>query len=236
MPEAYLSRIRLRDDVATRALAPLLLPDGQGPRTGAVHRLVWSLFADSANRTRDFLWREDADGHRSTVFTLSSRPPEDAHGLFDLETKPFTPYIAAQQRLSFVLRVNAVTNVKVEGGTARERQRCDVVMAAMKETGAKSGQYAEHRDALAAKASRDWLAAQGGKKGFVLGGDDPLLVVNYSTATIGRRGERPMRFGVLDLAGEIVVKDPDTFLASLTEGFGKARAFGYGLMMVKKAA
>jgi CRISPR system Cascade subunit CasE len=39
---------------------------------------------------------------------------------------------------------------------------------------------------------------------------------------------------VLDINGVLTVKDPERFLVALASGFGRARAFGYGLMLIRR--
>jgi CRISPR system Cascade subunit CasE len=51
---------------------------------------------------------------------------------------------------------------------------------------------------------------------------------------VGKRRRQP-QFGVLDLAGTIEVTDSDAFLAALAQGFGRAKAFGCGLMLIRRA-
>jgi CRISPR system Cascade subunit CasE len=41
-------------------------------------------------------------------------------------------------------------------------------------------------------------------------------------------------FGVLDISGVLEVHDPDRFLLRLAQGFGRARAFGCGLMLIRR--
>jgi CRISPR system Cascade subunit CasE len=41
-------------------------------------------------------------------------------------------------------------------------------------------------------------------------------------------------FGVLDISGVLEVRDPARFLARLIQGFGRARAFGCGLMLIRR--
>ena len=40
--------------------------------------------------------------------------------------------------------------------------------------------------------------------------------------------------GLLDVRGILSVKEPDTFLATLGTGLGRARAFGCGLMLIRR--
>ena len=79
MSDLFLSRISLRADPSVATLAPILFDAAGRHRSEASRRLVWTLFADREDRTRDFLWRED-DARR--FYVLSSRPPEDRHQLF----------------------------------------------------------------------------------------------------------------------------------------------------------
>ena len=89
----YLSQARLRRDAPLAALAPLLMPAAADARAGVSHRLIWSLFAGEPDAKRAFLWREEASGR---FLVLSEQLPADhAHGLFDLDSKPFAPNLAA---------------------------------------------------------------------------------------------------------------------------------------------
>jgi len=41
-------------------------------------------------------------------------------------------------------------------------------------------------------------------------------------------------FGSLDISGVLEVRDPAVFLGNLSKGFGRARAFGRGLMLIRR--
>jgi CRISPR-associated protein Cas6/Cse3/CasE subtype I-E len=69
------------------------------------------------------------------------------------------------------------------------------------------------------------------KSGFRV---DRANVIGYHTETIPRSGRKPIELGVLDLEGDITVDLPDRFLSKLAHGFGKARSFGCGLMLIKR--
>jgi CRISPR system Cascade subunit CasE len=45
----------------------------------------------------------------------------------------------------------------------------------------------------------------------------------------------PIEFSALDLSGVLEVQDGEPFLAALLSGFGKAKAFGCGLMLIRRA-
>lgn len=232
MSALYLSRARLKTSAPMQALASVLLPDDDNARTGVAHRLVWSLFADRPDRRRDFLWREDGGGDRwGQVFhLLSARPPVDAIGLFDLDPpKLFEPNLTPGDRLRFRLRANAAG--------AERGKRVDPVARALRDLDTE--QRARDRVALTQKVAADWLDRQGQVAGFVSARADngvPILTVTGTDwRVVPRDGDKPLQYAVLDLDGEIEVRDPAAFVAALARGFGRAKAFGCGLMLIRRA-
>jgi CRISPR system Cascade subunit CasE len=223
----FLSRVALRRDGSAAALARLLVPDGgAAPRSAAGHHLLWSLFADTRDRKRDFLWREEGPGR---FLTLSARAPVDGHGLFQLDSKPFEPALRAGDRLRFALRANPV--VALSGARGQRGRRADVVMQRLHEV--PPGERAAAREVVIPEAGRAWLAKQGERHGFAPERD--VGVDGYETIRLPRPGGKPVQYGVLDFDGVLVVRDPAAFLAQLAEGFGRARAFGCGLMLIRRA-
>lgn len=245
----YLSRALLRHDADTPALRDAL-SRLDSVRAAAAHRLIWTLFGDVPDRRRDFLWRE---GEPGTFYLLSARPPVP-NDLFHLhEPKPFDPVIASGDRLQFTLRVNATVARKppaASPGSGVRGERSDIVMDAIH---AVSKEHrARHREAVLADVAANWLSGQGRKHGFSLASaeasepwevDEPphtpraaLTVAGYRVLRVGRsRGRKPLQFGVLDTSGTLVVDDPVRFIASLGEGFGRGKAFGCGLMLIRRA-
>lgn len=233
----YLSRLTLRRDPDAAALRALIDPAERSRALDAHHRLIWSLFADRPDRTRDFLWRADGKGR---FFTLSARPPAPAPLFEPPQIKAFAPDLAAGDRLAFALRANATRSLKTESG-ARGR-RVDVVMHALHDTPGRTAlppgtasQRPARRMGLAQDAAETWMRGQGVNSGFTL---DRLEVQDYSVLALpGHRGRREgqPQFGILDLAGGLTVTDPAAFVAALASGFGRAKAFGCGLMLIRRA-
>ena len=228
----YLSRLTLNREAPAAALLPLLNPQEPGPAADAHHRLIWSVFADSADRKRDFLWRHDGQGR---FYTLSSQPPQSS-GLFQPpETKVFSPVLRAGDRLQFTLRANATKDraaiSRMEKAARRGMsRRVDVVMDLLR-TAPKGEKRAVIRDRTAQAAAEAWMTRQGTAKGFE---PQMALVEGYSTIELGRGRRQGATFGILDLAGIIAVTDPDVFLAALASGFGRAKAWGCGLMLIRR--
>lgn len=219
----FLTRMRISRTPSVRALASLVSPADHAARIDAHHKLIWAAFADTADRSRDFLWREEADG---SFLALSARPPVQMD-LFDpFVTKPFAPSLSPGDRLSFALRANATR-------TKRGAGRVDVVMDALHAL-AKDAR-AEARSQIVQTEAAAWLERQGSKAGFTL---NALTGADYTTLTLpGYRGPRKgqPQFGLLDLTGSLTVTDPAAFVLQLGRGFGRAKAFGCGLMLIRRA-
>jgi CRISPR system Cascade subunit CasE len=229
MTALWLSRACLREDAGLAALTPVLLPEEANARVSMSHRLVWTLFGDTADRQRDFLWREDKPGQ---FMLLSARRPEPGL-LFTLETKPFAPLLEPGDRLRFMLRVNP-TVTRAQPGRLRGI-RSDVVMDALKPL-AKTERAAE-RAALISSAAADWLCERATDSGFALEAmtADGFEQMKVARATAADPKRPPIRFSVLDLEGVLAVTDPARFVAAVAAGFGRARAFGCGLMLIRRA-
>ncbi len=242
MSELFLSRARLRP--GHDRLGPILFPDNPAARMGATHRLVWSMFPSDLQE-RPFLYRENAPSHavgssaRCELMILSRRTPTDAEGLFDLETKFFAPVLQVGQRLRFSLRANPTAQKsETDAEGRRKSRRYDVVMAALKEV-EKGAARLEARPRLIQQAGLDWLKRQGDRSGFRLP-DQEVKIDGYEQFDIdpeNRRATRGKRavHSRLEFEGVLEVTEPQAFLRQLAEGFGRARAFGHGLMLIRRA-
>lgn len=238
----FLSRLRLRPDPGFRRLGPVLFPDDATARAGVTHRLVWSLFPETLTE-RPFLYREmapsSASGRsaRGDILVLSTLRPEDRLNLFELETKPFEPALSAGNRLGFSLRANPAFNRRDADG---RRTRSDIVMHALYEV--PHAHRAERRPQVIREAGLAWLSAQGETAGFCIANSDMVAVDGYEQidADPNGRGPRPVRgrrpgHMRLDFEGIIEVTDPALLVGRIATGFGRARAFGHGLMLIRRA-
>ena len=220
----YLSRLTLNTAASARALMPLLNPCKPTQAADAHHRLIWSVFSDSHARTRDFIWRYD--GSRR-FFTLSSRPPVRSELFLPHETKAFEPNLRPGDKLDYVLCANATRSRKQANGRS---QRVDVVMDLLH--GIKSGERAAKRNEMAQEAAQVWMKNQGLRCGF-----RPINTnaEGYRTLELGRRRDRNTTFGILDLSGKIEIAEPASFVNAVSQGFGRAKAWGCGLMLIRRA-
>lgn len=256
MSEASLwfTRVTLRRDAPD--IAPLigrLFPDDESEMLNATHQLLWTLMpeqmqregkperSDKARKDKAaFLWRKAE--RDNSWYMLGQKPREDSSFL-SVETKPFELSPEAGDVLAFDLIVNATVNRLVDPAKGRDgRQRCDVVMDALKAHERVVGHTrdrAEQRMLVAKPALSAWLKAQGERNGFSPVATD---VISYRMVALERRGAGRGRkggsgvssFGISHLRGLLTVTDPVAFVAGVEQGFGRAKAFGCGLMLLRR--
>ena len=239
----HFSRLTLRRDAADIGpLIQVLQPSKSSDRLAVDHRLIWTVIPREVrteveqNRMAGtpksaFLWR--ADRQHGRYYLLGPKPLEESP-FFAIETKPFEPILSPGDRLAFDLRLNATVDRKVSrtrGDEPAIRQRCDVAMDLLKEK-AKLDR-AGSRMQLAKKAAGDWLAARAETYGFCL---DTLMLKGYRAERFARRGGKFGTLGILDLEGALTITEPNSFLARLRQGFGRGKAFGCGLMLIRRCS
>ena len=237
-----LSHLRLRQTPSAGALAPLLAGgadadgDDDAPRRG--HHLIWSLFADRADRRRDFLWA--ATGPDAFV-TLSARCPDDRHNLFHTErAQLFAPNLEAGDRVAFHLHANPVVS-RLRDRKPRRVSKHDIITNILR-----PHPEADRRrlfDEAVRTRGFEWIAAQGAAKGFSVE-PEHVRIHDYRRHEITRRKKRGRRHGradnpryaTLDFDGVLTVTDPDRFRRGIAAGFGSSRAYGCGLMLIDTTA
>ncbi len=229
-----LTRAELDRRAGVAALTPLLDPPAPGHAVDAHHRLIWSLFPDR-DATRDFLWRADGRGR---FFILSQRPPTPSTLFRPLETTAFEPALAHGDRLAFLLRANATRSRRQTTEAGRRQQRVDLVMDALhgmpgqtQMSATEASERPARRMEVARTEATVWLASQGQRHGFT---PERVLVDDYSVRRIPRGRRRPITLGMLDLRGTLIVNDGAKFLSKLTSGYGRGKAFGCGLMLIRR--
>ena len=238
----HFSRLTLRRDAADIApLLQVLQPSQSSDRLAVDHRLLWTVIPTEIrteveqSRTAGtpksaFLWR--ADRQRGRYYLLGPKPLEDSP-FFTIETKPFVPALSPGNKLAFDLRLNATVDRKVGVNSRGKaiRQRCDVAMDLLREEA--KPDRAGSRMQLAEKAAYDWLMTRAVEHGFHL---DKLRLEGYHAERFARRGGKFGTLGIFDLKGALTITEPNSFLARLRQGFGRGKAFGCGLMLIKRIA
>jgi CRISPR system Cascade subunit CasE len=243
----YFTRATLRTGSADlRPLLDTLLSGGE-PSRDTTHRLLWTLMPEAmqaegkpVGETGDraaFLWARAPDRDGRPAWYVLGPAPRATAAFFDIDTKPWAPALAVGDRLGFSLSVHATVDRMhaPEQGRAG-RHRVDVVMDAIHraEQAGQTEARAALRRTAGAEALAEWWRSQGERNGFDA---DATELVDYGMEPLGRRrkGARgPTEIGVGQLTGTLTVTDPDAFARKLAIGFGRAKAFGHGLLLLRR--
>ncbi|EJG0601516.1 type I-E CRISPR-associated protein Cas6/Cse3/CasE [Cronobacter sakazakii] len=210
----YLSKITL----STARLTPERLMEMMARGEYVMHQWLWELFPGVAQR--QYLYRRETLQNGFCFYLLSASAPERTHPLFEIQMRPFAPAPDEGTTLRFSLRANPVVT--------RNGKRHDVLMNAKREWQLNQKQGALWT--MQEQAALAWLDAQGEKSGFRL--SQACVAAYRQQQVVKKRGEL-IQFSTVDYEGALIVTDPARFIARLHEGFGKCRAFGCGLMLIK---
>jgi CRISPR system Cascade subunit CasE len=207
------------------------------------HQWLWRLFPAPAGTARDFLFRRQESDGLPRYHLVSKRPPVSPGPAWRLQTRAYTPQLEAGERLAFELRASPTVRRGHDAADGKAR-RHDVVMQAKRQLLAARGLNHWHewtspdRPALytvVQQACSTWLQRRAQGLGFTLD-TAQCLVSAYqqhgrSAAATDGRG---LQFSSVDFCGELVVEDPAKFQQTLMNGIGSAKAFGCGLLVVRR--
>ena len=220
----FFSRIQLKRDAAREKQFWQHIDGGY-----TMHSLIWDLFTDGPERTRDFIYRQDMVEGLPAFYSVSERTPNDRVGVWSVETKQYSPLVRKGQQLSFVLRANPVRTKRDE---KNKQHRHDVVMEAktrLKEEPAVKPPEAE----IVQQAGFVWLATRAEDYGFSVR-DGEVRADGYAQLNFVKpKGGSPVRLSTIDFTGLLSVTDPAKFTELLCRGIGPAKGFGCGMMMVR---
>lgn len=257
----YLSRIQLNESIGQNSQLGLLLKD----RSYGIHRLLHDLFSDGERFLfREEIANEQTQTHRNSplYYTLSKEEPKADSVIFKVDTKLFTPSIDSGAKLIFRLRANPTVSRPVEG--KKKSVRHDVIMNAQREfliSECRSrdikteltksdlikslqnhqdykGQGGAQRlhesiDATTGDAAKQWLIKRGENYGFSI---EPhqLQATGYRWNALPEK-DRKAGFSSVDYEGVLTVTDSGRLLEGIARGMGPSKAFGCGLMLIKRA-
>ncbi|MCM2679644.1 type I-E CRISPR-associated protein Cas6/Cse3/CasE [Echinimonas agarilytica] len=85
------------------------------------------------------------------------------------------------------------------------------------------------------QAAISWLANEKRLNEWSITLDCQPDVECYSQHRIHKKSGHHVQFSSVDFQGILTVENPDTFFKKYREGFGRAKAMGCGLMMIRPA-
>lgn len=256
----YLSRVQLTDAIGQYSQLGLILKD----RSYGMHRLLWDLFPKGESFLfREESSREQLATARSlpVYYLLSRAQPDGQSPIFKIDTKDYSPQLKAGDQLTFRLRANPTIARKTPG--KKNSVRHDVVMDAQQQwlkeackqrslttEGSKSKlkkALLSHPDFMGREKSTflnqeidsainqaaiSWLRQRSEINGFDID-KTQIQATGYRWNALPEKG-RNAGFSSMDYEGVLTVTDSPLFLQKLEKGFGPAKAFGCGLMLIRR--
>lgn len=195
-----------------------------------LHQLIWKAFGDGTGKNeRDWLFRiESFRPHCTAILVQSLTEPQWHTGGLDrseYEVKPFQPVFKKGDRFFFFLRANAVIAKSRGKGTKS----------------VKSPLYAkeyldypvfDQETGEIVEVQQGWLKRQTERSGFEL--NEASRQGPWKTGSWKNRKNNFKELNGQDLQGYLTVTDPKLFLRTFQNGLGRGKAFGFGLLSLKK--
>lgn len=189
-----------------------------------LHRQLWHLFPGEDRESRSngdetrqgFLFRveDSAAGRPARLLVQSRRAPTRADGVLLVGTREITPCPSAGQRLAFVLTANPVKTIidaQREAKAGKQSEKCRVPL-------------------IKEEDQRQWLLRKLSEAGEI----EAVNVLPHPPLYF-RKGNRGGKLVTATFEGVLSVKDPNRLADLLENGIGPAKAFGCGLMLVRRA-
>ncbi len=178
------------------------------------HRALWTLFPGierQANEPAPFLYRVEtmnlAQGAQ-VLMQSTIKPVKQSDRATLLATRDIDPKPVAGQTLAFSLTANITKAIRDQDNPER-KIRVPLIQEAQQ---------------------IDWLKRKLAGAADSVGG----LKVQPHPPTYFRKGRWPGKIVAVSMEGVMTVKDPEQLLTLLKKGIGPAKAFGCGLLLVRR--
>ena len=204
----YMTRMELDTDRRATVLA-LASPN-------LLHGAIESAFPGGRKRR---LWRVDPLNGRQYLLIVSEDRPDltAAHAQFGVaggrwETRDYAPFLS-----------------RIEAGSRWHfRLAANPTISKAKNPGQRGRVYAH----ITADQQKNWLLSRAEKHGFQLE-ESEFDIVSRGVLTFSKGAERRrVTLGVCTFEGCLHVSDAELFRAALTEGLGRGKAYGVGLLTI----
>ena len=182
---------------------------------GAYHNWVEQSFREESGVRRRKLWRLDKINDKKYLLLVSGEKPDlkllEKYGVAgSAVTKDYDTYIS-KIKTGMKLRFRLVTNP---------------VHAVME--GGKRGSEKPH---ITAEFQKKFFMERTIKNGFEVN-EDEVNIVERGFELLRKSGTKPVKVVKATFEGVLTVVDEDKFKTVLENGFGKKKAYGFGLMTV----
>lgn len=175
------------------------------------HQQLWTTFPGRDGEPRDFLTRVDQRERSLQALVLSPAPPQPVRW-GSWETRAVAETFLAHERYVFALRANPTVKrvVRDEGGARRKNGRRTRICG--------------HQDLVY------WLERKASEAGFTV---EPGVSIGAPVDQISWRCRSKVVHARVEFEGILRVTDRDRFRRAYCSGIGPAKAFGFGLLLLK---
>ncbi len=196
-------------------LSRLLLTGEQWRNPYEVHRSLWRTFPSPAEMQRDFLFSVEERAPRNVqVIMLSARQPEyESDSVCLLACKVFEPKLQQGDRLGFLLTANPIKSISDAQGRVDGKgdiKKCRVPLI-------------KEQDQIT------WL-----KRKFNGAALINSVEIEKQPPLYFRKRARPGKIQSFKFMGELQVEDSAELKKVMRNGIGPAKAFGCGLLLVRR--
>ena len=192
-------------------LSRLLLTGERFRNPYEIHRALWSVFSETPDQARDFLFRVEHNSIKQTQVIMQSlrEPSCDSQFSHILASKPFRPNLPENCQFRFLLVANPVKTITDDQGRLNNKgeiKKCRVPLI-------------KDEDQLT------WLKRRFNKSVIF-----NALEIEKQMPLHFRKGSKPGKIQPYAFKGILQVKDSSTLETLLQHGIGPAKAFGCGLL------
>ena len=171
-----------------------------------LHKLIWTCFPDRPDEKRSFLFRTEELSSGIQILLLSREQPVPIPFAAWDGTKSFSASFAAGSLFMFRLKANPV-----QRGSADRKLHAITNEAALS----------------------DWLHRKADRHGFSLK-SVPEFSACHLAAFSKKQNQAQIALNIVDISGVLSVTDADAFAAAVRNGIGRGRAFGCGMLLLRR--
>ena len=200
------------------------------------HKELWKTFEEDKEASRTFIFRQEDNPQTSfpMFYVVSQNKPINNTDILRISAiKEYNPQIAEAERLSFTIRINPVISKKQQ--QRKNSIKYDVWRNAIHE-GKENGLKNRELNEFAQNETKNWLLQKSEDMGFTLN-ENEFTVEQNRTIRFKKHpnSKTEIKYGTVEFSGILTVTNIDRFKTTLFEGIGRSKAFGCGLMLIKRA-
>ena len=199
-----------------------------------LHKKIWELVSRNESQKRDFLYRVEYDAYQNIkhIYLLAPNQISSRKDIKIAVSPRYQPQLETDEGLYFKVRANPIIKRK-EDGKAKEY---GLIMDAKHQFKKNNQNYSKQfsLDELIYDVGMKWLIRKGEQHGFSVK-QFKVRIDNDREYYVKPPGKHVFTLRTLDFEGNLKIVDADQFKKALFKGIGSSKAFGCGMMMIKRA-